>query len=623
MAKIKITEQQARLLGLKSNLKVKITKEQYNRIFASGLINENNEVKGGLSRVDKAFKKEFAGNDVKNLKETDFNIQKPNPSLGKTAQGKFNKPVTEMGDSIKNEVQNLIKYMYRKDENFSPFWTQNGLTYEDICNNLMDKKMVVSENGKFTISKALGEPQKAIEMIENTLREMIGSENLTELDNYPAGAETDPRAPFNQREPEVSKPIEPSQHNFKLVGMGREIALFKGQDGLYVFYHDNLGENELNNYSEREKYFIGKDEVGDAEYEYGDFEKSPEAIENYVNDNLQSLSIGDGMNSYEEGSDLVKLDDDLKNYILSLYDKDKQIIKVLGSVSENIETPEEKMSRLNTAIAAKRAESERLESDRQSRLDRQNAIDSARAEEKLRMQKQMSANEPEAPKGPETFFGRDWETVEETTGAASSGAFTAPMGASVVKRELPITENIPSNYTHYAVRKSDNKIVNGWDYSNLYDSETRGYDNASIKEYSKGDLIDMFPESKLAEFKIVTTKFLKNSGMDPSDTNNWFKYDSLNETTSTTSAGNFQYDANALPGINRDGSFKNTKKTKAETKTQWAGGEFVDFNDCTKLNNKPAGAGCSQGAPDKVVKYKKTKGNINAPSLSEAKSIKK
>jgi hypothetical protein len=62
-----------------------------------------------------------------------------------------------------------------------------------------------------------------------------------------------------------------------------------------------------------------------------------------------------------------------------------------------------------------------------------------------------------------------------------------------------------------------------------------------------------------------------------------------------------------------------TKQTKAEKNTQWAGGAFVDFNDCTKLNNKPAGAGCSQGAVDNVVKLKKTSGNINAPSLSKGK----
>ena len=90
----------------------------------------------------------------------------------------------------------------------------------------------------------------------------------------------------------------------------------------------------------------------------------------------------------------------------------------------------------------------------------------------------------------------------------------------------------------------------------------------------------------------------------------------MNETMDVASAGNFQYDT---PGGLTMDLGKNNPKTKAETKTQWAGGAFVDFNDCVKMNNKPAGTGCSAGAVDNVVKLKKTKGNVNAPSLGENK----
>ncbi len=93
----------------------------------------------------------------------------------------------------------------------------------------------------------------------------------------------------------------------------------------------------------------------------------------------------------------------------------------------------------------------------------------------------------------------------------------------------------------------------------------------------------------------------------------------VREMTDTSSSG--PYDANALPGISRDGSFKSPKKTKAETKTQWADGGFVEFNDCTKLNNKVSNDGCSGGAVDNVVSVRKTKGNINAPSLNEMRIL--
>jgi len=96
-----------------------------------------------------------------------------------------------------------------------------------------------------------------------------------------------------------------------------------------------------------------------------------------------------------------------------------------------------------------------------------------------------------------------------------------------------------------------------------------------------------------------------------------FKNENLNETTQGEGSIG-QYDANALP-IGRNGEFKKVGKTKAETTPQYAGGAFVEFNDCTKLNNKPAGSGCSAGAVDGVVKLKKAKGSINAPSLGENK----
>jgi len=538
MAKIKITEQQARLLGLKPNVKVKITKEQYNRIFASGLIKESDTVRGGLTRVDKAFKKEFAGGDVKNLKETDFNIQKANPSIPKSIQGKFNKPMSETFDNLKKETADLIKYMYRKDENFSPFWGERGLSYEDICDALVAKKMVVAENGKCTISKSLGDPQTAIQMIENALREMIGGDKLMELDNYPAGAEFDSRAPYNQSEPNYTKPVKAAQTIFELIAMGGEIAILKGQDGLYAFYHDDLGEDELGDYTEREEYYIGKDEDGDPEYEYGEFEKTPEGVESYINDNLSNFSTGEGLASFEDGVELVKIDDELKNYMLSLYDKDKEVVKVLNPINE-VESEEDRMTRIKKAIADKRAESDRLEAQRQARLDQQNAIDSARAEEKMKMQQAMDANEPEEPKGPETFFGKPWNQVEETTTAASvGGSFVAPMGM-VNKREMPVDIN---------------------------------------------------------KMKVPVVK----------------------ESTMTVAVGD--YDISAIPSYNRDGSIKKVPKSKAQTNTQYADGAFVEFNDCTKLNNKPAGTGCSQGAVDKVIKLKKTKGNISAPSLSEGKS---
>ena len=57
----------------------------------------------------------------------------------------------------------------------------------------------------------------------------------------------------------------------------------------------------------------------------------------------------------------------------------------------------------------------------------------------------------------------------------------------------------------------------------------------------------------------------------------------------------------------------------ATDKTQWAGGAFVEFDDCTKLNNNKdaQNGGCSTGSIDNVVKLKKTASNFNSTSLGK------
>lgn len=71
------------------------------------------------------------------------------------------------------------------------------------------------------------------------------------------------------------------------------------------------------------------------------------------------------------------------------------------------------------------------------------------------------------------------------------------------------------NYTHFAVNKATNKIVNGWDY--------RGYDPEELKQFKKDyfivDLVDYGFNPK--DYKIVTGKFLLRNGIDPDDNGNW------------------------------------------------------------------------------------------------------
>ena len=598
--------------ALKEGVKnvVKISKEQYNRIFAT--INEN-DPKGGLTRVDKSFKKEFAGKDIQNLKsvsEDDFKISKPNKSLPTPVSGKFMKPITEDigSNDIKKEIQELIKYLYRKSEELSPFWEQNGLSYDDICKALLSKNLIIDKGGKYEVSKKLGSPQAAMQSIEDELQNLIkpGSEveatetapeMETESGSLPVGAANDSRAPFNQKD-DTTTPIQSKDPQLSVVAYNGEVALLQGPDGaLYTFYYHDMDRKQFADYATLGRTYVGKDEDGQPEYEYSDeFEVDGDVIGHYVNDNLSKLTKGEGLEAYESGIDLVKVDEPLKQELSSLYDKDKGMSGILNPIDEVTEP--EAIDDFKQSIKVATTPTNKPKPD-QSKIVAK--LKELKAKEQSRRQ---SAGEIEE------------EELDEMTGASSSGTFTGPLGGAVVKREMPTTPvvseaEIGKGYTHFAIYKPTNKIVDGWDYKGLEPDE--------IKHWSQIDLKDNFRDNKLSEFKVVSRGFLLRNNIDPTNTDNWNKTgDVLQEMSTVASAGNFQYDTPGLANVGRNGEFKNGPKTKAEKTTQWAGGSFVKQPDCSKPNNNKSAqnGGCNSGASS--LKTIKTGGSINAPSLGES-----
>lgn len=70
---------------------------------------------------------------------------------------------------------------------------------------------------------------------------------------------------------------------------------------------------------------------------------------------------------------------------------------------------------------------------------------------------------------------------------------------------------IPKSYNHFIVRKSDNKIISGYDY--------KGVDKDDIKYYTKEDFKDMGISSK--DFTLLTKQYLMSKGINPYDESNW------------------------------------------------------------------------------------------------------
>ena len=71
------------------------------------------------------------------------------------------------------------------------------------------------------------------------------------------------------------------------------------------------------------------------------------------------------------------------------------------------------------------------------------------------------------------------------------------------------------NYTHFAVNKATNKIVNGWDYSDYDNEELRQF----AKDYFFNDLIDYELDPK--QYTILTVNGCKRRGIDPFDDTQW------------------------------------------------------------------------------------------------------
>lgn len=424
--------------------KIKITKEQYENLTKIGIIKEGEDV------ITKSFRRSMAGKDIRNLKYV------PEEKVIFGDKLNLKKPLPGIKNSIHEEVNSLLEYIYGLNEEFSTFWENHNLTYEDLCEALESKGYLVKKEGSYKVSKKMGDVNSVKEAISQTLSEMI-----TPIDeDYPAGAEFDSKAPYNRGELNKMSGQKSTKKYVDLQYMNLEMAILKDLNTgeLYVFDYGQMDPKIFEPYVDK---YGELDSVGDIEFN-DDFDIDDEVLENYVNDNFQEMSKGEGVEDFEKNRmDLVLIDEELKDELLYLYDKDSKLVMVL-------------------------------------------------------------------------------EPIAESTGAASSGAYTALFSPS----------------------------------------------NQKPEEYN---------EKKLPP--VVTE-------------------------TDTASVGNIGYDNPGFVGISRDGKFPtNPKKTKAQKNTQWAGGSFVEFDDCTKLNNnKEAQKGkCSTGAANNVVKLKNTKSNINAPSLSEGK----
>jgi hypothetical protein len=88
-----------------------------------------------------------------------------------------------------------------------------------------------------------------------------------------------------------------------------------------------------------------------------------------------------------------------------------------------------------------------------------------------------------------------------------------------------LNEEANPNFTHFAVSKTDGKIVYGWDYSDCDPQDLRQFK----RDYFFDELNDMGYTS--ANFVVLTINGCKNYGINPFDNKYWSKgsqYDMTN-----------------------------------------------------------------------------------------------
>lgn len=153
--------------------------------------------------------------------------------------------------------------------------------------------------------------------------------------NYPAGAENDPSAPWNEKDAEYVRGVElkPEDIKFELVNSDfSETAVLRDKKtgDLYAMTFDS-SDDEFKDYMQVDREYIGRDEDGDYEYEYDwdNAEVDSEAIEAYASDEAKHNGLGIGLDDFESGK-ISLMDADTAKEVISLYDYDVKAIEKAG-----------------------------------------------------------------------------------------------------------------------------------------------------------------------------------------------------------------------------------------------------------------------------------------------------
>ena len=362
------------------------------------------------------------------------------------------------------------------------------------------------------------------------------------------------------------------QISFAVVVFNREMAILEGSDGEYYcfYYHEYIDEilkdvdaEEIDGELHREP---NGDEVdNDIDYTYADKEITEEALQDYINKNRNKLTIGDGDEGYNDGLDINKIDEEFKNELLRIYDPTKEYNQGFISFLQKMNFNEEPLNEMHGE-------------DEDSFIQRKMSQGLSQKTAKSLYDIQKNSRDQDTARFAALDIANDAATKKANQKANQS---IDQLDIDRLKSKIaPQEKPKPIGQYRMQFNKGDREI----------DEMNTGMAGATGQFTGKAGMV----KREMLNVEVVK--------------------ETMNATPSTTG----EYPAPAFKMKKNHTDFAKSEP-EAFKRVQMDGGSFVEFNDCVKLNNKPAGTGCSAGAVDGVVKQKKSKGNVSAPSLAENK----
>jgi hypothetical protein len=291
--------------------KLRITLEQYNRLFPNKPLTESADVRGGINRVNKSFSANLAGKDVQNLSEEPFNIKAPVPGVPQSAMKK--QPERKVNENEEHgaaqAVFEFIKHVWEQPGGHisSPFFEQMGLSWEQVAEFLVSKGILDKVDEGFKVKNFL---KRSYSKDENGKIEKL--KDIGEVAKKLAG---DPDAPWSKKEVmgEIAMDAVDNAAKFAPIYMGKELALLKGPDGYYIFDYDNVRRSA---------------------YPNPEYEMIVDDLAEFINKNYDSVPKGDGLDGWNNEALLIRLDEPLRELLNKLYSKDRGFMKALNGLNE-------------------------------------------------------------------------------------------------------------------------------------------------------------------------------------------------------------------------------------------------------------------------------------------------